>query len=139
MPVHDFSPDAARALAGPSWLVDRRVAAAEAFAAEPMPTTSAEEWRYSLIGDLDLGSFSPTGGLGDAPMPRLDIEPAALVRTVNGRIVAVDVDDELSAAGVYVGAARGSHRRRRAARVGRRRARATTSPASTMRSLRPRC
>ena len=100
----DFSPDAARALSGPSWLVDRRVEAAEAFAAEPMPTTDAEEWRYSPIGDLDLAAYSPTGGLGDAPMPRLDIEPAALVRTVNGRVVAVDVDDELRAAGVHVGA-----------------------------------
>lgn len=104
MPVNDFSPDAARALPGPSWLVDRRVRAAEDFAAEPMPSTSAEEWRYSAIGDLDLASFRPADGLGDAPMPRLDIEPAALVRTVNGRIVAVDVDDELRDAGVHVGA-----------------------------------
>lgn len=69
-----------------------------------MPTTAAEEWRYSPIGDLDLSLFSPNGGLGDAPMPRLDIEPAALVRTVNGRIVAVDVDEELAEAGVHVGA-----------------------------------
>ncbi|MEQ8840721.1 MAG: Fe-S cluster assembly protein SufD [Acidimicrobiales bacterium] len=99
----EFSPDAARALAGPSWLVDRRVAAAETFVAADMPDATAEEWRYSPIGDLDLTSFSPTDGLGDAPMPRLDIEPAALVRTVNGRIVAVDVDDELLAAGVHVG------------------------------------
>lgn len=99
----DFSSDDARALAGPTWLVDRRVAAADAFAAEPMPSTSAEEWRYSPIADLDLAAFSPAGGLGDAPMPRLDIEPAAVVRTVNGRVVAVDVDDELVAAGVHVG------------------------------------
>lgn len=99
----DFSPDAARALPGPSWLVDRRFAAAEEFATLPMPDTSAEEWRYSPIGDLDLGAFSPTSGLGDAPMPRLDIEPAAVLRTVNGRLVSADVDDELVAAGVHVG------------------------------------
>ncbi len=36
-------------------------------------------------------------------MPRLDIEPAAMVRTVNGRILSIDVDDELAAAGVHVG------------------------------------
>jgi Fe-S cluster assembly protein SufD len=101
--VTDFSPDAARALPGPSWLVDRRVAAAEAFAATPMPDTNAEEWRYSPIGDLHLDRYTPSTGLGDAPMPRLDIEPAATIRTVNGRIVAIDVDDELAAAGVYVG------------------------------------
>lgn len=100
----DFSPDSARALAGPSWLVERRLAAAETFAAAAMPDPSAEEWRYSPIRELDLSTFAPASGLGDAPMPRLDIEPAAMVRTVNGRIVAVDLDDELVAAGVHVGA-----------------------------------
>lgn len=99
----DFSPAAARSLAGPSWLVDRRAAAAETFAADPMPDTRAEEWRYSPIGDLDLARYEPGAGVGDAPMPRLDIEPAALVRTVNGRVVAIDVDDELRDAGVHVG------------------------------------
>ncbi len=99
----DFSPDAARALPGPSWLVDRRVAAATAWAATPIPDAAAEEWRYSPIGELDLDRYAPPTGLGDAPMPRLDIEPAAMVRTVNGRLVAVDVDDELIAAGVHVG------------------------------------
>ena len=99
----EFSPDAARALSGPSWLVDRRVAAAETFVAAPMPDTEAEEWRYSPIGDLDLDRYAPTTTLGDAPMPRLDIEPSAMVRTVNGKVVAIDVDDELVAAGVHVG------------------------------------
>ena len=103
-PVTDFSPDSARALAGPSWLVDRRVAAAETFAEAAMPDPSAEEWRYSPIKDLDLDRYAPASGLGDAPMPRLDIEPAAMVRTVNGRIVAVDIDDELRDAGVHIGA-----------------------------------
>lgn len=99
----DFSPASARALAGPSWLVDRRTEAAEAFGSASMPDAAAEEWRYSPIGDLDLARYQPGAGIGDAPMPRLDIEPAALVRTVNGRVVAIDVDDELVAAGVHVG------------------------------------
>ena len=99
----EFSPDVARALSGPSWLVDRRVAAVESFAAASMPDPSAEEWRYSPIGDLDLERFTPASGPGDAPMPRFDVEPAAYVRTVNGRIVAVDVDEELARAGVHVG------------------------------------
>jgi Fe-S cluster assembly protein SufD len=98
-----FSADGARGLPGPTWLVERRVASAEAFAAAAMPDTGAEEWRYSPIGELDLGRFTPAAGLGDAPMPQLDVEPAATVRTVNGRIVVIDVDDDLAAAGVFVG------------------------------------
>ncbi len=98
-----FSPDAARALAGPAWLVERRVAAAEAFAASSKPDTSAEEWRYSLIDEFDLDRYSPSREFGDAPMPRLDVEPAAMVRCVNGHVVSVDIDEEVAAAGVHVG------------------------------------
>ena len=102
--MSEFSPDAARALPGPAWLVDRRTAAAEVSSAAALPDPAAEEWRYSPIRKLDLDRYAPAVGLGDAPMPRLDIEPAAMVRTVNGRIVAIEVDDELTAQGVYVGA-----------------------------------
>ena len=49
-----FSPTAARSLGGPDWLVARRTAAAEAFAATERPDDAAEEWRYSLIGQFDL-------------------------------------------------------------------------------------
>ena len=98
-----FSPDAARALAGPDWLVERRVAAAETFAGTPTPTETAEEWRYSLIKELDLGQYRPSSEFGDAPMARLDVEPGAIVRCVNGHVVAVDVDDDVVAAGVHVG------------------------------------
>ena len=55
-----FSPDAARELGGPSWLVEQRVAAAERFAAAPWPTTAEEIWRYSRIDDLDLERFAPS-------------------------------------------------------------------------------
>ena len=99
----DFSPDSARAIAGPDWLVARRTAAAEAFRAEPHPDPAAEEWRYSPIRELDLERYVPATGLGDAPMPRLDTEPAATVRTVNGRITASDVAPELADRGVHVG------------------------------------
>ena len=101
--MNEFSPDAARALSGPQWLVARRVAAAEAFAAEPHPDPAAEEWRYSPIRDLDLDRYAPASGFGDAPMARLDTEPVATVRTVNGRLLSADVDDELVAEGVHVG------------------------------------
>ena len=52
-----FSPDAVRELFG-----DRtafRVAAAERFAAAPMPTSSEEIWRYSRIDRFDLAAFTP--------------------------------------------------------------------------------
>jgi len=58
--VPAFSPDAARELGGPSWLVEQRVAAAERFAAAPWPTTAEEIWRYSRIDDLDLERFVPS-------------------------------------------------------------------------------
>jgi len=98
-----FSPAAAGALGGPQWLIDRRIAAAEAFAAADRPDVSAEEWRYSRIGELDLDAFTPSTDFGDATMPRLDVEPAALVRCVNGRVMYADVDQELVDQGVHIG------------------------------------
>lgn len=98
-----FSPAAAGALEGPQWLIDRRVAAAETFEATPRPDVSAEEWRYSRIGELDLDAFAPATQFGDAPMARLDVEPAAMVRCVNGRVMYTDVDQELIDLGVHIG------------------------------------
>jgi Fe-S cluster assembly protein SufD len=57
--VPTFTPDAARTLGGPSWLTERRLAAAERFAVAPWPTTEEEIWRYSRIGELDLDAFRP--------------------------------------------------------------------------------
>ncbi|MEM9521070.1 MAG: Fe-S cluster assembly protein SufD [Actinomycetota bacterium] len=98
-----FSPAAAAELGGPDWLVARRTAAAEAFVTADRPDESAEEWRYSRIGDFDLDRYAPSTNFGDAPMPRLDVEPAALIRCVNGRVMFVDVDDALTEQGVHIG------------------------------------
>jgi Fe-S cluster assembly protein SufD len=57
--VPTFTPDDARTLGGPSWLTERRLAAAERFAAASWPTTEEEIWRYSRIGELDLDAFRP--------------------------------------------------------------------------------
>ncbi len=54
-----FTVDRARALDGPAWLVERRVAAAERVAAGAWPTTEEEIWRYSRIDELDLEAFEP--------------------------------------------------------------------------------
>lgn len=53
-----FSPDAARAFSG-DW-GEFRLAAAERFAAAPMPTTDEEIWRYSRIDQFDLAGFTPS-------------------------------------------------------------------------------
>lgn len=63
-----FSIDIAAALPGPQWLVERRRAAAERFAAAELPTADEEVWRYSRIGDLALDRFRPATA-GDTPEP----------------------------------------------------------------------
>lgn len=98
-----FSPDAARKIDGPSWLVNRRVAAAEALRERAVPTVAEEEWRYSPIAQLDLDAFALSDAFGDAPMVRLDIEPAATVRCINGKVVSIEVSDALVDQGVFVG------------------------------------
>ena len=55
--LEHFSPEAARGLPGPQWLVDRRAAAVERLAAVEWPTSAEEIWRYSRIDELDLGAY----------------------------------------------------------------------------------
>lgn len=69
--LHAFAPDDAAALGGPDGLRARRVAAAEAFAAADLPSTEDEVWRYSRVGELDLGRYRP------APMPAVHGVPDA--------------------------------------------------------------
>ena len=102
----DFSTDAAGALAGPAWLVDRRVSAAEAFAEAPQPDASDEEWRYSAIREFNLSDYAPALNICDSPALDLEIQgidAAAVVHTLNGRVVSVDVADDLVAAEAFVG------------------------------------
>src|SRR5256885_9293083 len=54
-----FTPEAARALGGPDWLVERRLAAAEQLDGITWPTDAEEIWRYSRIDELDLDRFRP--------------------------------------------------------------------------------
>jgi arginyl-tRNA synthetase len=57
-----FTPDAARALGGPQWLVDRRLAAAESLADLTWPTAGEEIWRYSRVDTFDLDRFTSFEG-----------------------------------------------------------------------------
>ncbi len=80
MPMSAFSPDAARAFSG-EWS-EFRLAAAERFAAAPMPTTDEEIWRYSRIDRFDLAAFSPARSTTEVTGPAdlddyvvTDVEP----------------------------------------------------------------
>jgi Fe-S cluster assembly protein SufD len=69
-----------------------------------MPTPDAEEWRYSPIDDLDLERFSIDGAEPVALPDGLDLglNAAATVEIGNDRVLRVDVDDDVRAAGVRV-------------------------------------
>jgi Fe-S cluster assembly protein SufD len=111
--LEHFTPDAARGLPGPDWLAARRIAAAERLADVTWPTDREEIWRYSRIGELDLGRFQPVpadqmGQPGDEPAPGggpIAAEAgqrAGLVVVRNGRVVHHKLDAELEAKGVKV-------------------------------------
>jgi Fe-S cluster assembly protein SufD len=115
VPLSTLTPELARTLPGPSWLVERRVAAAAALERRALPSTDEEVWRYSRIADLELDDFAPVTGpvpsLPDAAVlpagarAALDAVPerAAAVVVVDGAVVHVEHGDELRAGGVTVG------------------------------------
>ena len=118
LPV-SFSAQAARSLGGPEWLVERRLAALEQFAASPPPVVDEDFWRYSRISELDLDRYVPSG-TGDAaglrPALEADAWPqsAGLLAHVgerSGLAVVVDgvpVSFELSAPSTATGTVLGS-------------------------------
>jgi Fe-S cluster assembly protein SufD len=100
----NFTTEAARALPGPSWLVERRLAAAERFASAVLPSPAEEAWRYSRIEELDLDRFrpgggeAPAGGAGAAEIPGR----TGRIVCVNGVVVEAQLDESLEAKGVVV-------------------------------------
>lgn len=110
--LQSFTPDAAASLRGPEWLRARRTAAAERAIAEGLPTTEAEVWRYSRIGELDLDDFAPFLPAGEPPagVPArvravLDTvgEHAGHVVLCNGRVLERWLDPAYEAKGVVLG------------------------------------
>ena len=109
--MESFTPDAARALPGPEWLVERRLAALERFGARPLPTPAEEAWRYSRIEQLDLGRYRPAdpgAGAGEDWTVTLGTagavkDRAGLVVCVNGAVTSVTLDEGLEAKGVVAG------------------------------------
>jgi Fe-S cluster assembly protein SufD len=111
-----FSPEAALALGGPGWLRQRRSEAAERYRAAGLPSGEEEIWRYSRIGDLDVGRFAPVRALPAPPvMPPLPSvahalidrigERSGLVLTLDGQLVEADLAHEGERSGVWLGAA----------------------------------
>jgi Fe-S cluster assembly protein SufD len=108
-----FTPEAARALGGPDWLVDRRLAAVDALSSVVWPTPADEIWRYSRINEFDLDHFHP-GATPEVGEPGLEPAPgggpvaaeagerAGLVVVRNGRVVHHELDDRLVAKGVVL-------------------------------------
>ncbi len=109
-----FTPEAARALGGPDWLVERRLAAAEQLDGITWPTDAEEVWRYSRIDEFDLDRFRPPSPdeLGDPSAPETAPgggpvaaeagERAGLVVVRNGRVVHHELDETLARKGVQV-------------------------------------
>jgi Fe-S cluster assembly protein SufD len=108
-----FIPEAARALGGPDWLVERRLAAAEQLDGIVWPTPSEELWRYSRIDELDLDRFRPPSpeelgepgpelAPGGGPVAAEAGERAGLVVARNGRVVHHELDETLARKGVRV-------------------------------------
>jgi Fe-S cluster assembly protein SufD len=99
VPLSRFTPDAALAVGGPSWLVARRAAAAERLQAQSMPSEAEEIWRYSGIDTFDLDRFAPSLAPGDVAVAAALATArsaavsfgahAALVVTLDGRVVAI--------------------------------------------------
>jgi Fe-S cluster assembly protein SufD len=108
-----FSVDAARALGGPQWLVDRRIAAAEGLATLTWPTAEEEIWRYSRVGELDLARYRPfaedeLGAAGDerapggGPWGAEAGRHAGMIVVRDGRVVHHELDPALESKGVRV-------------------------------------
>jgi Fe-S cluster assembly protein SufD len=99
---------------GPDVLIDQRTEALAVLTAAPVPTSADEVWRYSRIDSLDLASFgAPIPFLADSPgpsIPRVESATvaAAVVRTLNGAIVSINVTPAAVAAGLRVTGAAGA-------------------------------
>ncbi len=92
----------------PQWLLDRRLAAFEAWQAAPRPSQLDEDWRHTDVSDLDFASF---GGLvapnGASPvLPAAASEAAGAIAFTDGQSGDVRLDDDLRRRGVVLSSLR---------------------------------
>jgi Fe-S cluster assembly protein SufD len=108
-----FTADASRALDGPGWLTERRLAAVERLGSLSWPTPAEEIWRYSRIDQLDLDRYAPVPfevlgppgverAPGGGPWAAEAGEHAGMIVVHDGRVVHHELDPELEARGVRV-------------------------------------
>ncbi|GAC1377982.1 MAG: Fe-S cluster assembly protein SufD [Acidimicrobiales bacterium] len=107
--VTTFSPLDPETMPGPESLQGLRRDALRRFEVGPLPTEADEIWRYSRVGDLDVGAFHtvrPTAPTGvPAPVQRILelVGPhAAFALTVDGALASIEVDEVSAAAGLRV-------------------------------------
>lgn len=99
-----FTAEAARALPGPDWLIERRLAAAERFAAGGLPSPKEESWRYSRIDEFDLDRYRPAPPDGPGASLAGDTKQwAGWVLCHNGVVVESVLDEALASKGVVFG------------------------------------
>ena len=82
----------APAAGGPAWLEAIRRDAALRLAELPSPSATEERWRYSPIDDLDLSTFTPAAVPGAAVVLEIPTGAAAVVRIVDGFVVAMEAE-----------------------------------------------
>jgi Fe-S cluster assembly protein SufD len=112
-----FTPDASASLGGPSWLVGVRSAAAARLHGLTLPSETEEVWRYSGIDSFSLDPFTPAEVAGASASATAVVtararslaeavgERSALVVTVNGTVVAVELEEGVASGLVRVGGA----------------------------------
>jgi Fe-S cluster assembly protein SufD len=102
--VGAFTAEAAHALAGPGWLAERRLAAAEGFAAGSLPTPAEEAWRYSRIDKFDLDRYQPAPTYtGRAALAGNTKKWAGYIVCHNGFVIHALLDEALASKGVVLG------------------------------------
>jgi Fe-S cluster assembly protein SufD len=108
-----FTADAARALGGPDWLIERRLGAVDHLQGLAWPSPTEEIWRYSRINELDLDKYRPfaeaeLGTPGDerapggGPWAAEAGKRAAMLVVRDGHVVHHEIDPALEAKGVRV-------------------------------------
>jgi len=107
--VTSFIPLDPQTMPGPPSLLELRRRALDRFQTGPLPTDADEIWRYSRIGDLDVGAFTAAApaapaGVPDAVQRVLGLvgRHSAFALTVDGALSSVAVDDSAAKAGLRV-------------------------------------
>ena len=106
--LNAFTSQISDSLPGSKWVSERRRSAMEKLALLEFPTQENEIWRYSIIDQLDLNSYSPSLSIpSDSQVSSSFVEklsePVVSVVINDGWLKAVTNVDSIASSGVYVG------------------------------------